>query len=64
MLFVCIFGVGGILGVEIAYAPSWWVHMLIAVPVLVLLPLLLLRPVKGLLLCQQWKTKAEEGRLQ
>jgi uncharacterized protein (DUF983 family) len=64
MLFVCIFGVGGILGIEIAYAPPWWVHVLIAIPVLLISPLLLLRPVKGFLLCQQWKTKAQEGRLQ
>jgi uncharacterized protein (DUF983 family) len=63
MLFVCIFGVGGILGVEIAYGPPWWVHVLIALPLLVLLPLALLRPVKGFLLCQQWKTKAHEGRI-
>lgn len=63
LLFVCIFGVGSILGVEAAYSPSWWVHVLIAIPVLVILPLLLLRPVKGLLINQQWVTKAREGRL-
>jgi uncharacterized protein (DUF983 family) len=63
MLFVCIVGVGSILAVEIAYAPAWWVHVMIAVPTLILMPLLLLRPVKGVLICQQWKTKAEEGKL-
>ncbi|WP_119389952.1 DUF983 domain-containing protein [Taklimakanibacter lacteus] len=63
MLFVCIFGVGSILGIEVAYSPPFWVHLLIAIPVIVLLPLLLLRPAKGVLLCQQWKTKASEGRL-
>ena len=26
------------------------------------LPLVLLRPAKGILLCQQWKTNAHEGR--
>ena len=62
MLFVCVVGVGSILGVEIAYAPPFWVHILLAIPVLILMPLLLLRPVKGFLLCQQWKTKAREGR--
>ena len=49
--------------VEAAYSPPYWVHVLIAIPVIIFLPLLLLRPVKGVLLCQQWKTKAEEGRL-
>ncbi len=63
MLFVCIFGVGSILGIEVAYSPPFWVHLLIAIPLIVILPLVLLRPVKGVLLCQQWKTKAREGRL-
>ena len=62
MLFVCITGVGSILGIEAAYAPPFWVHVLIAVPLLVILPMALLRPVKGVLLCQQWKTGAREGR--
>ena len=62
MLFVCVVGVGSILGVEVAYSPPFWVHALIAIPVLVILPLVLLRPVKGVLLNQQWKTDAREGR--
>mgnify|MGYP006356147379 CR=1 FL=1 len=62
MLFVCIVGVGSILGVEVAYSPPFWVHALIAVPLLIILPMLLLRPVKGVLLCQQWKTGAREGQ--
>ena len=62
MLFACIFGVGSILGVEVAYSPPFWVHVLIAVPVLIIMPVLLLRPVKGAFLCQQWKTGAQEGR--
>lgn len=63
MLFVCVVGVGSIVGVEIAYSPPFWVHVLIAIPTLILMPLLLLRPVKGFLLCQQWNTKAREGRV-
>ena len=62
MLFVCVVGVGSILGVEVAYSPPFWVHALIALPALVILPLLLLRPVKGVLINQQWKTDAREGR--
>jgi uncharacterized protein (DUF983 family) len=64
MLFASVFGVGSILGIEVAYAPVWWVHVLIAIPVLIIIPTLLLRPVKGVLLAQQWKTNASEGRLQ
>jgi uncharacterized protein (DUF983 family) len=63
MSFACVFGVGSILGVEVAYSPAWWVHVLIAIPVLIIIPMLLLRPVKGLLLAQQWRMDASEGRL-
>lgn len=62
MLFICVVGVGSILGIEIAYSPPFWVHALIAIPVLILLPMALLRPMKGILLAQQWKTGAREGR--
>jgi uncharacterized protein (DUF983 family) len=64
MLFVCVVGVGSMLGVEVAYSPPFWVHALIAIPLLVVLPLALLRPVKGMLINQQWKTDAHEGRRQ
>lgn len=64
MLFVSIVGVGSILGIEVAYSPAFWVHALIAVPLLIVLPLLLLRPVKGILLCQQWLTGAHQGHHQ
>jgi uncharacterized protein (DUF983 family) len=62
MLFVCVAGVGSILGIEIAYSPPFWAHMLIAIPLLIILPLVLLRPMKAILLAQQWKTGAREGR--
>ena len=64
MLCVCVVGVGSILGIEVAYSPPYWVHALIAIPLLVILPMLLLRPVKGVLINQQWKADAREGRLQ
>ncbi len=63
MLFACVFGVGSILGVEVAYQPLWWVHVLIAIPILIVIPTLLLRPMKGVLLAQQWRMNASEGRL-
>ncbi len=62
MLFACVFGVGSILGVEVAYSPPYWVHVLIAIPMLIIIPMVLLRPVKGMFLAQQWKTGAQEGR--
>ena len=62
MLIVGFLGVGSILGIEVAYQPAFWVHVLIAIPLLIMLPMVLLRPVKGMLLAQQWKTGAQEGR--
>ena len=64
MLITGVLGVGTILGIEAAYQPPAWIHVLVAIPLIVILPLVLLRPVKGMLLAQQWKTKAQEGRLQ
>ncbi len=55
--------VAGALFVEIAWQPSYWIHALVAIPLAVLLPLALLRPVKGVLIAQQYRTKAEEGRM-
>ena len=63
MLFVGFVGVGSILGIEAAYSPPYWVHALIAIPLLIILPLILLRPIKAILVCQQYLTKAQEGRL-
>jgi uncharacterized protein (DUF983 family) len=48
--------------VEFNWRPSYWVHALVALVFAVGLPLLLLRPVKGMVLCQQYRTRAEEGR--
>ena len=62
LLIVGVVGVGSILGVEASYAPPFWVHALLAIPLLIILPLVLLRPAKGILICQQWKTGAREGR--
>ena len=49
--------------IEFNWQPSYWIHAAVALAFAVVLPLLLLRPVKGLLLCQQYRVRAEEGRL-
>jgi uncharacterized protein (DUF983 family) len=54
--------VAAVLWVELTWSPSYWVHALIAVPLAVVLPLVLLRPVKGWLVAQQFRTRAAEGR--
>jgi uncharacterized protein (DUF983 family) len=54
--------VAAALFVEFRWQPSYWVHAAVALAFAVILPLVLLRPVKGILLCQQYRTEAEEGR--
>jgi uncharacterized protein (DUF983 family) len=63
MLISGALAVAAALILELNWMPSYWVHGVVAFGFAVLLPLLLLRPVKGLLLCHQYHTKAEEGRL-
>jgi uncharacterized protein (DUF983 family) len=49
--------------VEIAYAPPYWLHALLWGPLAIILPLLLLRSFKGVLIGLQHRHKAEEGQL-
>jgi uncharacterized protein (DUF983 family) len=63
ILITGFFVVGAALFVEMAYAPPYWLHALIWGPLAILLPLLLLRSFKGVLIALQYKHKAEEGRL-
>ena len=62
MLFACVVGVGSIFGIEAAYSPPIYVHVIVGFFLIIVVPMLLLRPMKGLLLAQQWKTNAREGR--
>ena len=55
--------VGAALVVEMAYAPPYWLHAALWGPLAILLPLLLLRSFKGVLIALQYKHKAQEGRL-
>lgn len=50
------------LAVELLYAPPYWVHALLWVPLVLITTLLPLRPAKGLLIALQYHHKAEEGR--
>jgi uncharacterized protein (DUF983 family) len=55
--------VGAALFVEMAYAPPYWVHAALWGPLAILLPLVLLRSFKGVLIALQYKHKAQEGKL-
>lgn len=55
--------VGMALAVEFAYSPPIWLHMLLWLPLTIGLALGLLRPLKGLMIAQQYKHSAKEGSL-
>ena len=49
--------------VEFLYQPPYWVHAALWLPLILLLTLGPLRPIKGLLIALQYHHKAQEGRL-
>jgi uncharacterized protein (DUF983 family) len=48
---------------ELAFQAPYWVHLVTTVPLLLGGCMLLLRPLKGWLVCSQYRHKAGEGRL-
>ncbi|HWT31649.1 MAG TPA: DUF983 domain-containing protein, partial [Propylenella sp.] len=63
ILFVGFVIAGAALLVEIAYSPPIWVHVLLWGPLVLILCLGLLRPLKGVLVAQQYIHRAAEGRI-
>ncbi len=55
--------VGLALIVEILYSPPYWLHAALWGPLAIVLPLVLLRSFKGVLIALQFRHKAEEGKL-
>jgi len=54
---------GAALLVEVAYGPPMWVHVVLWGPLVLILCLGLLRPVKGVLVALQYVNRAEPGRI-
>jgi uncharacterized protein (DUF983 family) len=54
--------VGAAVIVEFLWRPPYWVHALLWIPMILIVTLGLLRPLKGLLVALQFHHKAEEGR--
>lgn len=63
ILIVGFIVVGLAMWVEISYRPDYWIHAVLWLPLIVGLSLGLLRPAKGILICQQYARDAQEGRL-
>jgi uncharacterized protein (DUF983 family) len=49
--------------VEVAYAPPVWVHALIWLPVILILCLGLLRPIKGVMVALQYRHNARDSHV-
>jgi uncharacterized protein (DUF983 family) len=49
--------------VEVAAQPPYWVHAALWLPLVLALSLGLLRPLKGVMIAQQYRHRAAEGRL-
>jgi uncharacterized protein (DUF983 family) len=54
--------VGAALVTEVLYHPPYWVHAVLWLPLILILTLGLLRPMKGLMIALQYYHKAEERR--
>ena len=54
---------GAALLTEIAYSPPIWVHFVLWMPLVLILGLGTMRPLKGVLIALQYHHKAEQGRL-
>lgn len=64
IFFVGAIVVGLAFFVEFNYRPPYWVHLALWLPLILVLSLALLRPLKGLMVAQQYVHKAQEGRLE
>jgi uncharacterized protein (DUF983 family) len=63
MMIVGFIVVGGALTVEMLFRPPMWLHLALWLPLTLVLALGLLRPLKGLMIAQQFAKGAREGRL-
>jgi uncharacterized protein (DUF983 family) len=63
MFFAGFIVVGAALVTEILYRPPYWVHAVLWLPLILIVTLGPLRPMKGLLIALQFHHKAAEGRL-
>ena len=55
--------VGFAIWLDLTFEPAWWVHLVLTLPLLLLLCVPILRPLKGVLVASQYRNKAEEGRV-
>jgi uncharacterized protein (DUF983 family) len=49
---------------EVVYQPPYWLHALLWLPMILIVTVAPLRPIKGLMIALQYHHRAEEGRLE
>ena len=64
MMIVGFIVVGLALFVEFTFHPPYWLHALLWIPLVLGLSIGLLRPLKGLLIAQQYRHRAREGQIE
>ena len=63
IILIAGFLVGGLaLWVEVTYEPPYWVHAVLWFPLILVVTLGLLRPLKSIMVHQHYRTDAEEAR--
>ena len=63
MMIVGFIVVGLALFVEFTFHPPYWLHAILWIPLVLGLAIGLLRPLKGMMIAQQYKHRAEQGQL-
>jgi len=63
MSIVAVPALGFALWLQLTYEPPFWMHLLVTLPLTIGASVLLLRPLKGWLVCSQYFHKAEEGSI-
>ena len=48
---------------EVVYQPPYWLHAVLWLPLILIVTLAPLRPIKGLMIALQYHHRAQEGRL-
>ncbi len=62
-IFILGFGIGGLaLVVEYLFAPPLWLHAVVWMPVILVMSVVLLRPLKGLTVALQYRFRSVEER--
>jgi len=64
MMIVGFIVVGLALVVEFTLHPPYWLHAVLWIPLVLGLSIGLLRPLKGLMIAQQYRHRAESGRIE